>query len=49
MPEELSTIIWRHEWTADTVDDKHLFHPIKDVDQHDSYRGRIVQVAGREN
>ena len=49
MPEELSTIIWRHEWTADTVDDKHLFHPIKDVDQHDSYRDRIVQIAGREN
>jgi hypothetical protein len=49
MPQELSKIIWRHEWTADTVDAKHLFHPIKDVTIHDSYRERLGQIAGREN
>ena len=49
MPEELSTIIWRHEWTAETVDTQHLFHPIKDVNLHDSYRDRLDQIAGREN
>jgi len=49
MPEELSTIIWRHEWTAETLDSKHLFHPIKDVTIHDSYRVRLNQIAAREN
>jgi hypothetical protein len=49
MPEELSTIIWRHEWTAETVDTLHLFHPIKDVNLHDSYRDRLDQIAAREN
>jgi len=49
MPEELSTIIWRHEWTPETMDTKHLFHPIKDVTVHDSYRERLGQIAAREN
>lgn len=49
MPEELSTIIWRHDWTPETVDTKHLFHPIKDVTIHDSYRERLGQIAAREN
>ena len=49
LPDELSTIIWRHQWTEDTIDDKHLFHPIKDVELHDSYRDRLSQIGGREN
>ena len=49
MPEEMSTIIWRHEWTPDTIDDNHMFHPVKDVRLHDSYRERLVQIAARKN
>jgi hypothetical protein len=46
MPEELSSIIWRHEWTTETVDKKHLFHPVKDVELHDTFRDRL---AANEN
>jgi hypothetical protein len=49
MPKELSKIVWRHHWTPETVDAHHLFHPIKDVNLHDSYRDRLKQVAAREN
>jgi len=48
MPEELSTIIWRQDWTPEMVDDGHIFHPIKDMRLHDSYRERIVQIAARK-
>lgn len=49
MPEQLSTIIWRHDWTHETVDEEHMFHPVKNVALHDSYRERLSQIAAREN
>jgi len=47
MPEELQTIIFRHDWSADMVDEDHLYHPIKDVKLHDSYRERLASKAER--
>jgi hypothetical protein len=47
MPDELQTIIFRHDWNADTVDEEHLYHPVKDVKLHDSYRERLASKAER--
>jgi hypothetical protein len=49
MPEELQTIIWRHNWVPEAVDKHHMFHPVKDTEQHDSFRDRLEQIQGREN
>lgn len=49
MPQQLQKIIWRHDWTPDTVDDKHMFHPIKNTELQDSYRRRLTQIAARKN
>lgn len=49
MPEELQTIIWRHNWAPEAVDKHHMFHPVKDTELHDSFRDRLEQIQGREN
>ena len=49
MPQQLQKIIWRHDWTPDTVDDKHMFHPIKNTELQHSYRERLTQIAARKN
>ena len=41
-PPELQTIIFRHTWTEDTVNNDQLFHPIKDTALHDTYRERLA-------
>ena len=46
MPPELSTIIWRHDWTKDTVDENHLFHPIKKVEQQQEFRTVLSKQLG---
>ena len=43
MPKELQNIIFRHEWTEETVNGNELFHPVKDTTLHDTYRERIAQ------
>lgn len=40
-PEELQSIIFRHTWTEDTVNNDGLFHPVKDTALHDTYRERL--------
>ena len=49
MPQQLQKIIWRHDWTPDTVDNNHMFHPIKNTELQDSYRERLTQIAARKN
>jgi hypothetical protein len=46
MPPELSTIIWRYDWTKDTVDENHLFHPIKKVEQQQEFRTVLSKQLG---
>jgi len=46
MPPELSTIIWRYDWTKDTVDENHLFHPIKKVEQQQEFRTILSKQLG---
>jgi hypothetical protein len=46
MPPELSTIIWRYDWTKDTVDENHLFHPIKKVEQQQEFRTVLSKQQG---
>jgi len=45
MPPELQNIIFRHDWTEDTVHKDSLFHPVKDTKLHDTYRERLAQKA----
>jgi hypothetical protein len=40
-PNELQTIIFRHTWTEDTINENQLFHPVKDTALHDVYRERL--------
>jgi hypothetical protein len=49
MPEQMVNIVWRHDWTPETVDNLHMFHPIKDVRLQDSYRDRLAQLSDRKN
>ena len=46
MPPELSTIIWRYDWRQDMVDENHLFHPIKKVEQQQEFRTVLSKQAG---
>jgi len=41
MPDQLSTIIWRHNWNEDAVDENHLYHPVKDLDEQKKYRIKL--------
>lgn len=41
MPNELQSIIFRHNWTEDTVNNDQFFHPVKDTALHDTYRERL--------
>jgi hypothetical protein len=43
MPEELSAIIWRHNWNENIVDENHLYHPVKDLNQQKKYRTKLSQ------
>jgi hypothetical protein len=43
MPDELSTIIWRHNWNEDVVDQDHIYHPVKDLNQQKKYRAKLSQ------
>jgi hypothetical protein len=36
--EELSNIVWRQNWEKSDIVDTHLYHPIKDIKKHVSYR-----------
>ena len=49
MPEELYTIEWRREWITEHMDDKHMYHPIKDMNIQGDYRERLTQVPARKN
>ena len=40
-PPELQSIIFRHSWTKDTVHMNGLFHPIKNIAEHDEYRTHL--------
>jgi hypothetical protein len=42
-PSELQSIIFRHTWTEDTVNNDQFFHPVKDTALHDTYRERLAQ------
>jgi len=41
MPHELQNIIFRHSWSAETVNKDQFFHPVKDTALHDTYRERL--------
>ena len=41
MPDELSTIIWRHNWNENVVDENHLYHPVKDLNEQKKYRTKL--------
>jgi hypothetical protein len=43
MPSEFQSIIFRHTWTEDTVNNDAFFHPVKDTALHDTYRERLSQ------
>ena len=45
-PGELSTIIWRHDWTPDIMDENHLYHPIKDMRRQKDYRDVLKNSPG---
>lgn len=45
MPPEMQNVIFRHTWTAETVDNNQFFHPVKDVVEHDVYRERLTQKS----
>jgi hypothetical protein len=49
MPSELQSIIFRHTWTEDTVNENQFFHPIKDTALHDTYRERLAQKTESED
>jgi hypothetical protein len=38
---ELQTVIFRHDWTKETVHANGLFHPVKNTADHDIYRGHL--------
>jgi len=41
MPDELSAIIWRHNWNENIVDENHLYHPVKDLNDQKKYRTKL--------
>jgi len=41
MPDELSTIIWRHNWNENAVDQDHIYHPVKDLNEQKKYRTKL--------
>jgi hypothetical protein len=45
MPQELQTIIFRHNWDENSVNKDQLFHPVKDTKLHDTYRKRLAQIT----
>jgi len=45
-PGELSTIIWRHDWTPDIIDENHMYHPIKDMRRQKDYREVLKKNPG---
>ena len=46
MPVELSTIIWRHDWNENNVDENHMFHPVKDLTKQKDFRKTLSSVQG---
>lgn len=40
-PPELSTIVWRRNWTFSDIKQSNLYHPIKDMRLHDQFRERF--------
>jgi len=41
MPGELQSVIFRHNWTKETVHMNGLFHPVKDVKDHIAFREHL--------
>jgi hypothetical protein len=39
--EELRSIVYRKEWDIDTVNKNGLFHPVKNIKEHDEFRHRL--------
>jgi hypothetical protein len=46
MPEELSKIIWRHDWNIDDIDENHMFHPVKNTRNQKEYRTVLSAKEG---
>ena len=46
MPGELSTIIWRYDWRQDMVDENHLYHPVKKVEEQQQFRKVMSKKQG---
>lgn len=44
MPNELSTIIWRHEWDENSVNENYMYHPVKDVTKQKMFRKKLSQL-----
>jgi hypothetical protein len=44
MPEELSTIIWRHDWNENNVNENYMYHPVKDVRKQKEFRKKLSQL-----
>jgi len=44
MPEELSAIIWRHDWRDEEIDPNHLYHPVKMLTTQKRYREMLAKV-----
>jgi hypothetical protein len=47
-PQELSTILYRRDWTFDDIKQKkfNLFHPIKNFELHAVYRTKLLSETG---
>lgn len=45
-PPELSTIVYRHEWTQDDIKETNLYHPVKSIDTQKLYRERGTPLRG---
>jgi hypothetical protein len=42
-PEQLSTILWRHEWQPEAMLPSHLYHPVKAINDHPRLREQIFR------
>ena len=43
IPEELSFIIFRRDYSVEEIDSIHLYHPVKDISLHEFYRSEIIK------
>jgi hypothetical protein len=45
-PTELSSILYRYEWTKGEIKKENLYHPIKNTNKHDEFR-KIINHSSK--